>query len=491
MVSGNKKEAPVKLGVLLEKEKFYLEEDISPEVRKVLDDVFAEMASDEMNATILNTNQEKVAEVHNNEINSSFTQDILHEKEKFYAEEDISPEVKKVLDDVFAEMASDDSLESPVEDNNKHDEEIIIQDSPAVVENELEYGEKDRIIGELSSTVNEYSTRISELDEKMEFYKDLVENFEEKTNIMETSKTQFEERLKELDASRTEFEERGKKLEKARESFKQLSKNIEEKRNGLEQREKNLNQMQRKLDNIKQRIETDSRNLDDKVLRSKKQKDRIINVPERMADISDIDHVSEDAWNETEIVQMERGKVDVLQDILEELLFQGDFQSCFLIDGQGMIISEYSKTELDALAIGAMFSLVCNTVLRTIRSLSLSELEYFKLSSINGEFILRNIDIKNYERNFILLAYYNKSNSNIPIKRQNLSKKTIRKILKSVKKDFNESRKDSRISWIFDNLSDKIDFLKQKYNHFEGDINLIRLNLMNKASLKLRELFEM
>ena len=293
MVSGNKKEAPVKLGVLLEKEKFYLEEDISPEVRKVLDDVFAEMASDEMNATILNTNQEKVAEVHNNEINSSFTQDILHEKEKFYAEEDISPEVKKVLDDVFAEMASDDSLESPVEDNNKHDEEIIIQDSPAVVENELEYGEKDRIIGELSSTVNEYSTRISELDEKMEFYKDLVEDFEEKSNIMETSKTQFEERLKELDASRTEFEERGKKLEKARESFKQLSKNIEEKRIGLEQREKNLNQMQRKLDNIKQRIETDSRNLDDKVLRSKKQKDRIINVPERMADISDIDHVSE------------------------------------------------------------------------------------------------------------------------------------------------------------------------------------------------------
>ena len=490
MVSDNKKEAPKKSGVLLEQEKFYAEEEISPEVKKVLDDVFAEMISTELNATILDTTPEIVAEIHNNDINSSFTQDILHEKEKLYAEEDISPEVRKIIDDVFAEMVSDGSLDAPVEDNDKHDEEIILQDSPVVVENKVEYVEKDRIIGELSSTVNEYSTRINELEEKMEFYKDLVKDFEEKSNIMETSKTQFETRLKELDESRTEFEERGKKLEKARESFKQLSRNIEEKRIGLEQREKNLNQIQRKLDNIKQQIETDSRNLDNKVLSKTKQKDRISNVQERLVDSSDMNHVSEDAWNETEIVQMERGKVDILQDILQELLFQGDFQSCFLIDGQGMIISEYSKTELDALAIGAMFSLICTTVLRTVRSLSLSELEYFKLSSINGEFILRNIDINNYERNFILLAYYKESDSNIPIKRQNLSKKTIRRIIKSLKKDFNESRKDYRISWIFDNLSDKIDFLKQKYNHYEGDVNLIRLNLMNKASLKLRELFE-
>ncbi len=477
MVINNKKETAEKSDLLLEKEKFYLEEDISPEVKKVLDEVFAEMTSNEMSTTIFDPIPEKAVEIQNSEINSSTAQDIMHEKEKFYAEEEIGPEVKKVLDDVFAEMASDDSFELSGEDNYKHDKEILIQESPAVVENELEHGEKDK--------------EIEELEEKIEFYKDLVEDFEEKSNVMAASKKQFEERLKELDESRTEFEERGKKLEKARESFKQLSKNLEEKKIGFEQREKNLNQMQRELDRFKQQIETDSRNLDSRALSHKKQKDRISIVSDRMAEDSDIVQVLDDGWNDSEIVQIERGKVDILQDILQELLFQGDFQSCFLIDGQGMIISEYSKTELDALAIGAMFSLICNTVLRTIRSLSLSELEYFKLSSINGEFILRNIEISNYERNFILLAYYNESNSNIPMERQSLSKKTIRKILKSVKKDFHGSRKDSRTSWIFDNLSDKIDFLKQKYNHFEGDINLIRLNLMNKASLKLRELFEM
>ena len=156
-----------------------------------------------------------------------------------------------------------------------------------------------------------------------------------------------------------------------------------------------------------------------------------------------------------------------------------------------MIISEYSKTELDSLAVGAMFSLVCTTVLRTVQSLSLNELEYFKLSSLNGEFLLRNIEIKNYERNFILLAYYNESNSNIPVKKQVLSKKIIKKILKDLKRDFYDSRRGSGISWVFDNISEKLDFLKQKYNTIDGDIDLIRLNLVNKASIKIRELFEM
>ncbi len=487
----SKKETSEKSGVLLEKEKFYLEEDISPEVRGVLDEVFAEMVSDDVNQTSPETIPEKAVEIQTIETNSSNAQDLLNEKEKFYAEEDISPEVKEVLDDVFAAMISDDDIEFPIRDDTKQDKEKIPQNIPTVVENELENEEKDRVIEELSATVNEYSARIKELEEKMESYKDLVDDFEERSNMMEESKKQFKERLKELDESRTEFEERGNKLEQARESFKQLSKNLEEKKIELEQREKNLNQVKRELDRIQQRIDTDSKKLDKKALSIKKQKDSFSIVSEGIADNSDIDQVLEDEWNDSNLIQMERGKIDILQDILQELLFQGDFQSCFLIDGQGMIISEYSKTELDALAIGAMFSLVCTTVLRTVRSLSLSELEYFKLSSINGEFILRNIDINNYERNFILLAYYNESNSNIPIKRQNLSRKTIRDILKSVKKDFNESRKDSRVSWMFDNLSNKIDFLKQKYNQFEGDLNLIRLNLMNKASMKLRELFEM
>ena len=491
MVNKNEEDRSEKSGVLLEKEKFFLEEDLSPEVRTILDEVFAEMVSDDISATAIDKIPEITSKIQNNEPYSSTSQNLLSEKEKFYAEEDLSPEVKSVLDDVFAEMISEDNFEIPVEDNVKHNKEKITQESSIIAKNEIEYKEKDGIIEELSLTVNEYSAKIEELEEKMEFYKDLVKDFEEKSNTMEISKKQFETRLIELDESRSEFEERGNKLEHARESFKQLSKNLEEKRIALEQREKNLNQIKRELERTKQQIEADSNSLDNRVFRHKEQKDKISIVSERTIDSSDMDLHSEDKWKDSGIIQIERGKVDILQDILQELLFQGDFQSCFLIDGQGMIISEYSKTELDALAIGAMFSLVCTTVLRTIRSLSLSELEYFKLSSINGEFILRNIDINNYERNFILLAYYNEGDSNIPINKQTLSKKTIRKIMKSVKKDFNESRKDSRISWIFDNLSDKIDFLKQKYNRFEGDINLIRLNLMNKASLKLRELFEM
>lgn len=474
-----KEESSEKSTVLLEKEKFYAEEDISPEVRNVLDDIFAEMVSDDTTSI---TPEQKVNTPKKGE--SSIIHDVLKEKEKFYAEEDFTPEVKGVLDDVFAQMTSDVESEFTEENIDKKDVKIVIQEeTPSLVKVENnELLEKDGLIEELSSKVEEYAIKIKELEEKTEYYQDLVADFKEKTKMIDTSKKQFEERLKELDESRSEFEQRGKKLEKARESFKQLSKDLEEKRIGLEQREKNLKQMQREIDKIKQRLEQES--LDRNINYDNPQE--IFNIqPEKL------NQAQQKNWEDSQFIQMERGKVDILQDILQELLFQGNFQSCFLIDGQGMTISEYSKTELDPLAIGAMFSLVCTTVLRTVKSLSLSELEYFKLSSINGEFILRNIDINNYERNFILLAYYTENNSNIPVKKQTLSKKTIRNILKSVKKDFNESRKDPRISWIFDNLTDKIDFLKQKYNQFEGDINLIRLNLMNKASLKIRELFEM
>ncbi|MFX0074607.1 MAG: hypothetical protein ACFE96_04150 [Candidatus Hermodarchaeota archaeon] len=473
-----------KSAILLEKEKFYAEEDISPEVRSVLDDVFAEMVSEDVSSiapeTIVNT-PEPIIEIPEKKEHS--TSDVLQEKEKFYAEEDISPEVKAVLDDVFEQMISDENCEHSIDSVDKKEVKIkILDETPIKRESLEEIEQKDKLINELSSTVEEYSIKIQELEEKRDYYKDLVEHFEEKNKTLDDSKKEFEDRLKKLDESRKEFEERGKKLEHARESFKQLSKNLEEKKIGLEQREKNLKAMQRELDRIKIRLEKESL---DRSKDFESQQEKFNMVPEKL------NQISQEDWKDSQIIQMERGKVDILQDILQELLFQGDFQSCFLIDGQGMIISEYSKTELDALAIGAMFSLVCTTVLRTVRSLSLSELEYFKLSSINGEFILRNIDINNYERNFILLAYYTGANSNIPVKKQTLSRKTTKSILKSLKKDFRDSRKDSRISWIFDNLSDKIDFLKQKYNQFEGDINLIRLNLMNKASSKIRELFEM
>jgi len=153
-----------------------------------------------------------------------------------------------------------------------------------------------------------------------------------------------------------------------------------------------------------------------------------------------------------------------------------------------MLVSEYNKLELNSMAIGAMFSLITTTVLRTIKNLSLHELEYFKMSSANGEFMLKNINITNYMRNFILLAHYDQSKSFIP--RNKLEKKTIKQILKSVKKDFYEFREGTKISWIFDNLADKVNFLKQKYTIPEGDIEIIRINLLNKTAIKIKELFE-
>ena len=112
------------------------------------------------------------------------------------------------------------------------------------------------------------------------------------------------------------------------------------------------------------------------------------------------------------------------------------------------------------------------------------------MASTNGEFMLKNIDILNYERNFILLAYYDESNLIIPSMKQKFSKKEIKKIFNSVEKDFNKFGKETKISWVFDNLTDKVNFLKQKYEMSEGDIETIRINLLNNASIKIRELFE-
>jgi len=155
-----------------------------------------------------------------------------------------------------------------------------------------------------------------------------------------------------------------------------------------------------------------------------------------------------------------------------------------------MLISEYSNKKLNTMAIGAMFSLVCTSLLRTVNSLSLQELEYFKLSSTNGEFILKNINLINYERNFILLANYDETNSSLPKLNQKLTKKSIKEILKSIKDDFHEYGNESKTSWVFDNLIEKVNFLKNKYTMVGGDLEAIRINLLNKVSIKIKHLFE-
>ena len=87
----------------------------------------------------------------------------------------------------------------------------------------------------------------------------------------------------------------------------------------------------------------------------------------------------------------EKGRSEILGEILSNLINEGYFLSSFVIDSNGMLISEYYNKELNAIAVGAMFSLVCTNILRTVKNLDLNKLEYFKLSSSNGEFLLKHI----------------------------------------------------------------------------------------------------
>ena len=155
-----------------------------------------------------------------------------------------------------------------------------------------------------------------------------------------------------------------------------------------------------------------------------------------------------------------------------------------------MLISEYSQGNLDKMAVGAMFSLVGTSVLRTVDSLMLQELLYFKLASVNGEFILKNINISNYNRKFILISFYNNSDSIYPNIINKINKKTIKKIMKSIKLDFYELLQDSNISWAFDNLVEKITFLKEKYKMPESNLELIRGDQLDKTAIEIKELFE-
>jgi hypothetical protein len=54
--------------------------------------------------------KEKKKQEYNQNSDNSQDLEILREKERFYAEEDISPEVKEIFDNVFGEMISSNSL---------------------------------------------------------------------------------------------------------------------------------------------------------------------------------------------------------------------------------------------------------------------------------------------------------------------------------------------------------------------------------------------
>ena len=447
---------------------------------------------------------------------------ILKEKKKFFEEENVSPEVKNVLEDVFTDIIKDDSgtdknsvsIGSKTKKNDYETQELKgEQNINETIENDNSsvYSEKNIETINITSNENElksiYENKAKDLQEKIEDYKkryqkleDTIEKYEdnnknliEKRKEYEISIKEFEQKTHSLEKSREEFGEKTDRLADARNQLIELSRDVEVKKSELEKRGKKLTKLQRFLEEFKYKLEKSKIEVETDRLEFEKERTQL-EIEAKETDIEINANKLKDEKKQALIdvrKKEEKGKAEILQEILQELLHEGNFQSCFIIDGKGMLVSEYNKIELNSVAIGAMFSLITTTVLRTIKNLSLHELEYFKISSANGEFMLKNINIANYMRNFILLAHYDQSNSFIPNIKNKLEKKTIDKILKSVKKDFYEFREGTKISWIFDNLADKVNFLKQKYTIPEGDIEIIRINLLNKTAIKIKELFEL
>ena len=477
--------------LIAEKEKFYEEEDVSLEVKNVLDDVFTSMVDN-----VIEVQKSDLIE----EINkvdtgiSNNTESIMEieELESIGKSKDLEvEELKGVLGDSLEDLEKEDFK------TFKH-KLTLVKELESFHENKLKeleekikvYDKKNR---DLEKKSQEYEDIKEKLEEKRNNYEQMVKEFEQKSLDLEKSKGEFKERSKQLEKNVLESEDRNKKLEEARKQFMELSKKIEEKKIDLGKREDKLERLERFLEESKYELEKRRIEFQQAKLEFAKVKTEL-EIREKELIIRD--STSEVKKEEAEVISVEKleeekGKVEFLHDLLQELSTEGSFQSCFLIDGKGMMISEYAKIKLDAIAVAAMFSLITTTVLRTVNSLSLHELEYFKLSSTSGEFVLKNIDIKDYERNFILLAYYDDSDSTIIDSDQKIDKKTIKNILNSVKKDFYEFREGKKISWIFDNLTDKVKFLKQKYSTEEGDLEIIRITLLNKTSIKIKELFEM
>ena len=452
----------------------------------------------------------------------------LKQDEKFDKEENNSPNTERIFDEIITDIAISDkkeeelidiqetsngnivfesglkkNLEDPSLDANKED--APTNEHKIKLTRELELFHESRI-KELEEKIKEYKKKYQKLEDKIQEYQEknqglldkrkelekVVISFEEKTNLLEESRKEYRERNQELQGSKEEFTNRSTKLQEARDQFMTLSKQMEEKKIDLEKRENNIEKRQRivnkdKFEFEKNKIEFESIKLEYEIGKAD------LEIKLQKSDIQNYDkEPKDDEYQEiiVEKVKEVKGKAEILTDLLQQLLIEGGFNSCYLIDGKGMLISECSKTKFDTVAIGAMFSLMSTNLLRTVNSLDLLELKHFKFSSANGEFMLKNISIMNYERNFILLGYYDESNSLVHESEQNLDRKEMKRIVKSVKKDFYSFGNGKNFSWILDNLVEKVNFLKQKSQLMERDIEVIRLDALNSTSSKIKGLFE-
>ena len=462
------------------KKRFQEDEDIIPDVKQVLDDVFTDM--------IEGTIEDNTVKVNGNEILSETNE----------LDTETSSEADKTLEiQEFITIEKDKDLKAFYENKLKKLEEKIEEYNSRyqkLEETIKRYEDRNRELvskrKELEEKIEEYNSRYQKLEETTQSYEDRNRELVSKRKEFEESIKEFEHKSKALEESKNDFNTRSEKLKEAREHFIELNKQWEMKRTDLEKKVKEIRKIQwtfekNEYEFEKKKIDFEREKLDFEI--GKSELERII------AKEKDIKDYSELVKDKEIIVKKEKkliGKAEVLQSFLQKLSIDGIFQSCFLIDSKGMMVSEYVKTELDSMAIGAMFSLFDTIALKTVASLHLQELNFFKLSTANGEFLAKNINISNYERDFVLLAYYDGVTPTIPNSKQKMDKKTINKIIKSIKEDFFEFGHGRKISWIFDNLTEKINFLKQKYSTPETDIELIRSNLLNKTTIQIKELFE-
>ncbi|MFX1280730.1 MAG: hypothetical protein ACFFA3_15245 [Promethearchaeota archaeon] len=452
---------------LKQAEKFDKGENTIPNLEHVFNDIFTDI-----------TNRD------------NFDEEFIDKMESHNNHNGIEPELKKELEN--------ESMDSIQEDYNVHEHKFKLT-------RELELFHESRI-KELEEKIKEYNNKYQKLEDKIQEYQEknqaliikreeleeVVKSFEEKKNLLEIRREEYRERNQQLEKNTAEFTNRNMRLQEAREQFMALSKQVEEKKIDLEKREKNIEKRQRAFN--KDKFEFEKNKIEFEKIKLEYEMGKAdLEIKLQKSDIKNYEKEPKDDEHKQIIVEKEkeiRGKAEILKDILHQLMNDGGFNSCYLIDGKGMLISEYSRTKFDTVAIGAMFSLMSTNLLRTVNSLNLLELKYFKFSSANGEFMLKNINIMNYERNFILLAYFDESDSFIPKLEQKFDKKKMKRIIRSVKKDFNKFGNGNKISWILDNLVEKVNFLRQKSKMMEKNIEAIRLDALNTTSNQIKGLFE-
>ncbi len=464
--------------IIEERERFYGEENISPEVKGILDEVFSDIVSEDIESE--NKSDSDISNI-NNIDNESQIIDIEHSGFEEPVIETNDMVLSTEINPINAETSNEIEDHSQIKEGDSSEKIVELKED---YESKLkEYKEKD----------DEYNRRYAKLENTIQEYKDRNHKLLEKRKEYESTIKEFEKKSGDLEITKEELKTRNEKLKEAREQFTQLSKHVEEKKIDFEKKEKKLEKSYRSVEKIrfeleKSKIEFEKNKLEFEIAKSETE------IREKELDIIEPSHKLEDTKDFKIPIEEKRkpeGKKELLEVILHKLSEEGYFQSCFLIDSKGMLISEYSQNELDKMAVGAMFSLMGTSVLRTVDSLKLQELLYFKLASVNGEFLLKNINISNYNRKFILISFYNKSDSTYPNITNKINKKVIKKILKSIKSDFYEFLEESKISWAFDNLVEKITFLKEKYKMPESDLELIRGDKLDKAVIEIKELFEM